>query len=63
MSDEELRNLFETDYFGVVNVCRAVIPVMRNQRSGRIFNVSSQAGIMGFNAPKFQTIKKLATLT
>lgn len=45
ISDAELRNLFETDYFGVVNVCRTVIPVMRKQRSGRIFNISSQAGI------------------
>lgn len=41
ISDEELRALFETDYFGVVNVCRAVIPVMRKQKSGRIFNISS----------------------
>ncbi len=39
ISDEELRTLFETDYYGVVNVCRAVIPVMRKQGNGRIVNV------------------------
>ena len=36
ISDEELRILFETDYFGVVNVCRAVIPIMRKQKRGRM---------------------------
>ncbi|MBR2594052.1 MAG: SDR family oxidoreductase [Firmicutes bacterium] len=62
ISDEELRMLFETDYFGVVNVCRAVIPVMRKQRSGRIFNVSSQAGIMGFNGGTVYCAAKFAVI-
>lgn len=48
VSDTELRNLFETDYFGVVNVTRAVLPQMRKQRSGKILSVASQAGVMGF---------------
>ena len=60
ISDTELRNLFETDYFGVVNVCRAVIPVMRKQKSGRIFNISSQAGIMGFNGGSAYCAAKFA---
>lgn len=47
VSDEELRVLFETDYFGVVNVTRAVLPLMRKQGGGMILNVSSQAGAMG----------------
>ncbi len=62
ISDEELRNLFETDYFGVVNVCRAVIPIMRKQRSGRIFNISSQAGIMGFNGGSAYCAAKFAVV-
>lgn len=62
ISDEELRNLFETDYFGVVNVCRAVIPIMRKQRSGRIFNISSQAGIMGFNGGSAYCATKFAVV-
>lgn len=47
-SEEELRRLMETDYFGVVNVTKAVIPYMREQKSGKILNVSSQGGLMGF---------------
>ena len=62
ISDEELRTLFETDYFGVVNVCRAVIPIMRRQKSGRIFNISSQAGIMGFNGGSAYCAAKFAVV-
>ena len=46
-TDEDLRNLFETDYFGVVNVTRRVIPLMRKAGKGVILNVSSQGGLMG----------------
>ena len=62
ISDEELRTLFETDYFGVVNVCRAVIPIMRKQKRGRIFNISSQAGIMGFNGGSAYCAAKFAVV-
>ena len=62
ISDEELRTLFETDYYGVVNVCRAVIPVMRKQGNGRIFNISSQAGIMGFNGGSAYCAAKFAVV-
>lgn len=48
-TDEDLRNLFETDYFGVVNVTRRVIPLMRKAGKGVILNVSSQGGLMGFS--------------
>ena len=58
-SDSEFREIFETDYFGVVNVIKAVLPIMRAQKSGIIMNVSSQAGMMGmagcsvYNSAKF----------
>lgn len=58
-SDEELRFLFETCFFGVVNVSKAVIPYMRRQQSGKIINISSRSGIIGeagctpYNAVKF----------
>ena len=48
ISDEELRNLMETNYFGVTNVMREVIPIMRQQKSGMILTISSQAGAMGY---------------
>ena len=48
VSDEELRILMETNFFGVTNVTRAVLPTMRKQGSGMIMTVSSQAGAMGF---------------
>jgi len=40
-----LREVFETNTFGVMNVCRAVIPHMREQGRGTIINVTSSAGI------------------
>ena len=48
VSDEELRTLMETNFFGVTNVTRAVLPTMRKQGGGMILTVSSQAGAMGF---------------
>lgn len=44
MSSDELRAQFETNFFGVTHVCRAVIPGMRSRWYGRIVNVSSVGG-------------------
>jgi len=46
-SDKAVRAQFETNVFGAFAVTRAVLPVMRAARSGRIFNLSSAAGIRG----------------
>jgi NAD(P)-dependent dehydrogenase (short-subunit alcohol dehydrogenase family) len=46
-SDEMTRLLYETNVFGVMNVCRAVIPHMRRRKQGRIINVTSMAGMLG----------------
>lgn len=61
-SEKELRDLFDADYFGMTNMIKAVLPVMRDQHSGRILNISSQAGMAGaagcsaYNAAKFAVV-------
>ena len=45
---EEVREVFETNYFGSVQMLLAITPIMREQRSGRIVNMSSLAGRMVF---------------
>ncbi|MDV7187328.1 SDR family oxidoreductase [Lutibacter sp. TH_r2] len=44
---EEMRNVFETNFFGAIEVMKAVIPQMRKQKDGLIVNVTSIAGYMG----------------
>lgn len=48
LSTTEIEGLLSTNFFGVMYVMRAVLPMMRKQRSGRIINISSLAGIVGF---------------
>ena len=62
VEEETLRNLFEADYFGVLNVTREVLPVMRQQQSGMILNVSSQAGAMGFQGSTAYCSAKFAVV-
>jgi len=47
LSPEQVRNQIETLLFGPMNVTRAVLPVMRRQRSGLVLTISSTAGIAG----------------
>src|ERR1700751_2589042 len=47
LSPEQIRNQMETLLFGPMNVTRAVLPVMRKQRSGLLLTMSSTAGIAG----------------
>jgi short-subunit dehydrogenase len=59
LEEEEIRAQFETNVFGLIWLTQAVIPVMREQKSGHIIQVSSVLGVMTFpilgiyNASKF----------
>lgn len=44
---EEIKNNFETNLFGPIEVMKAVLPQMRNQKEGLIINITSIAGYMG----------------
>ncbi|MBD2592912.1 SDR family NAD(P)-dependent oxidoreductase [Nostoc spongiaeforme FACHB-130] len=46
VSDDAIRRQFETNFFGVIDMLRVVIPYMRQQRSGHILNMSSAACFM-----------------
>ncbi|MDH6426648.1 SDR family oxidoreductase [Paenibacillus sp. FSL R5-0887] len=48
ISMEEWRRQMETNFFGLVAVTTAVLPIMREQQSGTIINVGSVSGLSGF---------------
>lgn len=48
--DEAVRAMFETNVFGLVDMTKAVLPIMREQGSGLIVNISSIGGITSFAA-------------
>ena len=47
ISPEQFRAQMETNFFGPLNVTRAILPVMRRQRSGHVITISSTAGLVG----------------
>ena len=48
VSDAQIRQQFDTNLFGLLNVTRAVLPLLRKQRSGHILNVTSVGGQVSF---------------
>lgn len=59
--EEQVREVFETNLFGLMRMTRAVLPVMRRQRSGHIMNVSSAAGYSGIGPSIYHTSKFAVT--
>ncbi len=59
ISMEQAGNVFETNFFGIMRMCQAVLPSMRRLGRGRIINISSLAGLTPipfcglYNASKF----------
>ena len=56
----EFRAVMETNYFGVIRCCQAVLPAMRQRRSGCIINVSSVAGHVAVAPMAAYTASKFA---
>jgi NAD(P)-dependent dehydrogenase (short-subunit alcohol dehydrogenase family) len=61
MPPENFRAQIETNFFGPVNVTRAVLRVMRAQRSGLVVSMSSTAGIVGSEFTSAYVASKFAT--
>jgi len=48
LSPEQIERQLTTNVIGPMNVTRAVLPIMRRQRSGHVISISSTAGLTGF---------------
>jgi NAD(P)-dependent dehydrogenase (short-subunit alcohol dehydrogenase family) len=62
MTPDEVRAQLDTNLFGLMNVTRAVLPLMRAQRSGRIFNVASMGGYRGGSLGSAYAASKFAVV-
>jgi NAD(P)-dependent dehydrogenase (short-subunit alcohol dehydrogenase family) len=56
----EIRAQFDTNVFGLFAMTRAVLPVMREQRTGNIINITSVAGLIGYPGSGYYAASKHA---
>ena len=59
--EEQIEAMFNTNVFGPMRVARAVLPHMRDQKSGAIINVTSVAGVIGLPFATTYSASKFAT--
>lgn len=57
---EDAKRQMEVNFFGMVNVCRAVLPLMREAGGGRIVNLSSVAGVIPIPFQTYYSASKAA---
>lgn len=57
---EESYKQFDTNFFGILRMCRNVIPVMRNNKNGLIINISSVAGVIAIPFQSMYSSSKYA---
>jgi NAD(P)-dependent dehydrogenase (short-subunit alcohol dehydrogenase family) len=60
LDDTQARRVIETNYFGTLNMIRAVLPHFRARRRGHIVNISSSAGFMGMPGVALYCASKFA---
>ncbi|MCB1175508.1 MAG: SDR family oxidoreductase [Leptospiraceae bacterium] len=60
LSDQDFRSQFETNFFSVLELCRSVIPIMRQQGQGQIYNISSILGLQALPTGTAYTSSKFA---
>jgi NAD(P)-dependent dehydrogenase (short-subunit alcohol dehydrogenase family) len=58
--EKEIRAVFNTNFFGLADVTRTVLPGMRARRRGTIVNIASVAGIIGFAGSGYYAATKFA---
>ncbi|MFD1671347.1 SDR family NAD(P)-dependent oxidoreductase [Agrilactobacillus yilanensis] len=59
-NEDDVRQLFDVNFFGLVNVTKAVLPLMRAQRSGTVANISSVLGLTSLPTLGYYSASKYA---
>jgi len=60
ISAAQMRQQFETNLFGPMNVTRAVLPILRKQRAGHVITITSTAGLVGMEFTSAYAASKFA---